>query len=160
MKMDYSTSYDKEVMARAQGVSLPVSVKQLREICHAIRGRSYAKAVRHLESVMKLERAIPYTRFNRGGTGHKPGVGPGRYPVKACGCVLEVLQSAKENAKQKGFNEAELVVRSAVAKQGPKTFHAGRKRGRKAKRSHVEIVVIQVKSVAVKDKETVGVGKK
>jgi len=51
-------------------------------------------------------------------------------------------------ASQKGLDTENLIVKSAVAKKGPKTFHYGRKRGTKAKRTHVEVVVESAKKNA------------
>jgi large subunit ribosomal protein L22 len=144
--MKYASAYDSEKMARAQAVALPVSFKQSAEICRHIRNKPYRTAIRILEQAISLEVAIPFTRFNRGGTGHRKGIGgPGRYPVKASTQLLKLLKSAYANASQKGLNTNELIVKSAVAKQGPKTPKYGRIRGRKAKRTHVEIVLLQAK---------------
>ncbi len=139
--MMYATKFDKDTMARAQGTSLPVSFKQSVEVCRFVKSRRYKDAVRLLEAVREMKTPVPYRTFNRGGTGHRKGMGPGRYPIKASGYVIKLLKSACANASQKGLDTESLVVKAAVAKQGPKTFHYGRKRGTKAKRTHIEIVL-------------------
>ncbi len=146
--MMYATKFDNETMARAQGISLPVSFKQSVEVCRFIKNRRYKDAVRLLEGVKELKTPVPYRTFNRGGTGHKKGMGPGRYPMKASGYIIKLLKSAYANASQKGLDTENLVVKAAVAKQGPKTFHYGRKRGIKAKRTHIEVIVESVKQKA------------
>lgn len=150
--MKYATKFDNETMARAQGISLPVSFKQSVEVCRFIKNRRYKDAVRMLEGVMEIKTPVPYRTFNRGGTGHRKGMGPGRYPQKASAYIIKLLKSAFANASQKGLDTESLVVKSAVAKQGPKTFHYGRKRGIKAKRTHVEVVVESVKKKAGEQK--------
>jgi len=143
--MMYTTNFNEKTMARAQAVSLPVSFKQSVEVCKFIRNRKYDQAVGLLESVMSMKIAVPYTRFNRGGTGHRPGMGPGRYPVTVCNYMLKLLRSVNANATQKGLDTNNLVIKTVVAKQGPKTPRYGRKRGRTAKRTHIEVVVEEVK---------------
>jgi large subunit ribosomal protein L22 len=141
----YTTSFNEKTMARAQAVSLPVSLKQSAEVCRFIRNRKYNQAIRLLESVVSMKTAVPYTRFNRGGTGHRPGMGPGRYPVKVCNQMLKLLRSVNANAIQKGLDTNSLVIKAVVAKQGPKVLKYGRKRGRIAKRTHIEIIVEESK---------------
>src|SRR3989338_4803370 len=136
--MKYSTEFDEKSMARAQGVGLAVSMKQSAEVCRFIKGKKYTDAVRLLEGTIAVKTPVPYTRFNRGGTGHRPKIGPGRYPVKSAGYILKLLKSAQANASQKSLNINSLVVKAAIAKQGPKTMHYGRARGRKAKKTQTQ----------------------
>jgi len=143
--MMYATKFDEKTMAKAQAVSLPISLKQSVEICKFIRNRKYDQAVTMLESVSRLEMPIPYTKFNRGGTGHRKSIGPGRYPVKTSLQVLKLLKSVNANARQKGLDTSSLIIKAAVAKQGSKTLKYGRKRGRRAKRTHIEIVLMATK---------------
>src|SRR3989338_6904514 len=102
--MMYATKYEEGKMARAQAVSLPVSFKQSAEICRFIKSKPYKRAVSMLEQVLSMEIAVPYTRYNRGGTGHRKGIGPGRYPIKVCTHLLRLLRSVHANASQKGLD--------------------------------------------------------
>tara|TARA_Y100000310_G_scaffold345606_1_gene467188 strand:+ start:12489 stop:13043 length:555 start_codon:yes stop_codon:yes gene_type:complete len=150
----YATkNFDKNTMAKAQSISLPVSLKQSVEVCKFIQNKKYSRAVKILEDVKLMKIAVPYTRFNRGGTGHRKGMGPGRYPVKVCGYMLKLLRSVHANAGQKGLDTNNLIVKSVIAKQGPKTSRYGRKRGRTAKRTHLEIVLVENKKKTVPKKE-------
>jgi len=143
----YSTKIE-ENMAKALGPSLPISLKQSVEVCSFIRGKDSNKAINLLEAVMQFKQAVPYKKFNRGGTGHrKGGMGPGRYPIKVSTHIIQLLKSAQQNARQKNL-DGDLIVKAAVAKQGPKTMRYGRKRGRTAKRTHIEIVLMQIKAKA------------
>ena len=78
--MKYATAYDEKTMAKAMGVALHISTKKTVELCTFIRGKELSKAVRLLEGVIKEDIAIPFRKYAKGGTGHKPGIGPGRYP--------------------------------------------------------------------------------
>ncbi|NCB17931.1 MAG: 50S ribosomal protein L22 [Synergistales bacterium] len=100
---------DPDVTAKAIGKELPISPKFSREICGMIRGRNVNDAMRMLEEVIELKRAVPLKRFNKR-VSHKPGVGPGRYPQKAAGAILQVLQSAVANAEYKGLDSEEMVI--------------------------------------------------
>ncbi len=129
--------------AKAVGVALPISYKHSYEITKAIRGLSLVKAKRFLADVIALRRAVPFTKFNRD-VGHKPGMAAGRYPVKACSFILELLESAEANAQFKGLSASDLVVKHISANKGPKSLRLGRRR-RSAKRAHVEIVLSEAK---------------
>ncbi len=153
MTNSYATKYEKESMARAIVVAAPLSFKQSIEVCKFIRNRKYTDAMRVLENVLTYTNAVPYTRYNQGGTGHKTGIGPGRYPQKVTQQLIKLLKSAYANAGQKGLNLSNLVVKAAVANQGPKAPHYGRARGRVAKRTHIEIVLMQTKPEDRKEKK-------
>ena len=150
--MKYAGAYDQEKMARVQGISLPVSFKQSVEICRLIKNKKYASAVRILEDVSEMKTPIPYRRYNRGGTGHRKGMGPGRFPVKTSSHILKLLKSAYSNANQKGLDTGSLVVSSAIAKKGPKTPRYGRNRGRIAKRTHIELTIASSSKKKAEDK--------
>lgn len=140
--MKYSTPYDEKKMARAMGVSLPISTKKSVELCSFIRGKDLDKAKRLVQGVIDEEIAVPFRKYNHGGTGHKPGhVGPGKYPKKVCEDVLDLLNQVRANAKNKGLDPANLTVTSILANKGAMAWHYGRQRRRRMKRTHIEIVV-------------------
>jgi len=149
----YATKINPETSAKAHGISLPISLKQSVEVCREIRNKKYKVAIKLLESVMTMDAHITYTRFNRGGTGHRKATGPGRYPQKVSGYMLKLLKSAHANANQKGLDVNNLLIKAAVAKQGPKVFRYGRHRGRTAKRTHIEIVLTQLTAKSPVKKE-------
>lgn len=134
----YSTELN-ENCAKAVGLALPVSRKHTTMICKAICGMSVPKAKQMLENVTKLKQAIPFPRYHTEGA-HRKGMGPGRYPVKACSQVLMLLKSAEANAQFKGLGTANLVIKHASAQKGPTTMSYGRQQ-RLAKRTHVELVL-------------------
>lgn len=127
-------------MARIVGTSLSISTKQAIEICSLLRRKNLSFAKRLLNEVIKGKQAIPFTRFNSD-MGHKPGIGPGRYPKKASQEILNLLEGVEANAQFRGINTADLIIEHICAHKAGKVMRYGRKRGRKAKRTHVEVMV-------------------
>lgn len=141
-KYKYSTEV-KENMAKAVGLSLPISSKVSREVCASIRGLSVDKAKALLERVITLDNAIGYSRYNQE-LPHQKNVGPGRFPVKASSFILSVIKSAEANAQFKGLSINNLVVKHVSAQRGAKTIRHGRSYN-KAKRTNIEIVLEEKK---------------
>ena len=137
--MKYATATDGKA-ARAYGRSLPISFKKSIEISNFIRGNKLATARQKLERVMKMKQAVPYRRYAKGGTGHKRNIGPGRYPIKTCAEFIRLLKSAEANAQQKGLDASKLYISAIVPKKAAGQWHYGRKRRRKMKVTHVEII--------------------
>jgi large subunit ribosomal protein L22 len=133
-----------EKQAKAVGINLPISTKISGEICRAIRGKNTKKAKTILDNAISMKKAIPYTRFNDD-IGHKPGMGPGRFPVKAAAQIKKMVESAEANARFKGMNADNLEIVSILAQKGPKTPRYGRQSRRLAKRTHIEIVLGEAK---------------
>ncbi|MAH01684.1 MAG: 50S ribosomal protein L22 [Candidatus Woesearchaeota archaeon] len=137
----YSTKdYNKENMARALGISLPISFKQSIEICNFIRNKDVIYAKRVLSEVIDHKSAIPFKRFNKG-VGHKKRISAGRYPKKASMGILNLINHVEANAQFKGLNTANLVIIHINANKASKVMHFGRKRSREAKRTNIEITV-------------------
>jgi large subunit ribosomal protein L22 len=130
--------YDGKTMARAVGVSLPISFKQAREICHLLKNKRVDDAKKILNRVLEKKQAVPFGRFNRD-VGHKPGrIAAGRYPQKASGEILELVNSVEANANNKGLGNTSIIHMNSH--KAPSHPRAGRTDG-EGKRSHVEIVV-------------------
>ncbi len=134
--------YDKESMARAVGMNMPISHKSAIEICNYVKGKKLQRVKEVLQQVIKKKVAIPYKRFT-GGAGHRHGIGSGKYPVKASQNILAVLENAEINAQQKGLNTANLIIRHISSQGGSRQPHYGRHRGRKFKRTHVEVMLAE-----------------
>lgn len=132
-----------EKTARAYGSALPISTKQSIEICNFIRGKNLNKAIAHLKRVLEMKGAIPYKRFTDG-VGHKPGIASGRYPQKASKHILELLESVKSNASVKNLDTDNLRITHLVANKASRPWRYGRQKRRKAKRTHVEIIVKEI----------------
>lgn len=143
MAYRYSTKIG-ENMAMAVSQSLPVSRKLSTQVCRFVKGMPIVKAKQALHDVMKFKRAVPMKRYYNE-TAHKTGMAVGRYPVKACQQVLNVIESAEANAQFKGLSSADLIVYHAVAQKGPTMRGQGRTGGY-MKRTHVEIVLSSSKA--------------
>jgi large subunit ribosomal protein L22 len=148
--VNYSIKMD-ENMACAAGVNIRASQKYCIQIANAIRGKKIDKAKTFLNNVINMKQAVPMTRFN-GDVGHKTKIGPGRFPVKACAAVLNVVETAEANARFKGLNVPSLVVYHISTKKGSDDWHYGRKRRRQIKQCHVEVVLKETEK-AVKGKK-------
>ena len=89
-------------MKRFAGATWPISTKKSIELANFLRFRDLVQAKGLLENVKIKNVAVPMRRYNKD-TGHKPGIGPGRYPLNAAKEFLFLLKSAESNAKQKNW---------------------------------------------------------
>ena len=144
-------TYDKERMARAVGIALPISFKQSVEICSFIKNKDVSYAKKILQNVSEKKFAIPFKRFIRD-LGHKKKIGPARYPVKASKQFMKLVQDVEANAQFKGLNTSSLIITHVNANKSSKTWRFGRKSRRKMKRTNVEIVVKEVSNADTKKK--------
>ncbi|MBI5389430.1 50S ribosomal protein L22 [Candidatus Woesearchaeota archaeon] len=144
--------YDKEHMARVVGRDLSISTRQSVEVCHFIRGRNLQWAKQYLQDVIAMKKPIPFKRYNKD-VGHKKGdFAAARYPQNCSTAILALLNSVEANAQEKGLNTANLVIKHSCAHMASRPFHTGRFRGRKMKRSHVEVVVVEMAKEQKKEK--------
>ena len=133
-------NYEKENMARAAGVALPISFKQSVEICTFIKNKNINEAKKLLQNVAEKKLAVPFTRYNSD-LSHKKKIGPGRYPEKASKTFIKLIEDVEANAQFKGLNTSNLVISHISAHKAGKAWHYGRKTRRKMKRTNVEIFV-------------------
>lgn len=91
--------------SQARGSDLRVHFKNTRETAFALRKMNLQKAKRYLEDVLGRKRCIPFHRFtgcigrtaqakNEGSTTRQ-----GRWPVKSCEFLLNLLKNAESNAE-------------------------------------------------------------
>ncbi|MBS3138088.1 50S ribosomal protein L22 [Candidatus Woesearchaeota archaeon] len=135
--------------AKAVGRDLPISMKHSVEVCAFVKGKDLQHAKQLLKEVIVLKRAVPYYRFNQD-LGHKKGMASGRYPQKTAKEILKVIESAEVNAQFKGMNTSRLRIAHLAAHLASRPFQSGRHRGRKMKRTHIEVIVQEYKK---QDKE-------
>lgn len=126
--------------AKVTGKDLPVSFKDCIEIGNFVRGMKTKKAITKLENVVNQKVAVPMKRFNFD-RGHKKGMGAGRYPVKAAGEIIKLIKSAEANAQNQGLITESLFIKEFIANKGAAQWHYGRKIRRKAKKTHIKIVL-------------------
>jgi len=138
----YNVEYNPEKMARACKRNVPISHKFAREIGKEIKGKKLEKAKRYLEEVIEMKRPVPITRYNSD-LAHKPGVGPGRYPVNTAKEILDLLNSVEKNAQNKGLDVKNLYIVSFLVMKGSKFFRPRRRdmAGQRRKNTHISVVV-------------------
>lgn len=140
MKNRYPVKIEKESTGHSTGIDLGISSKLSIEIATLIRGMDVKKAKKRLEEIISMKIALPLTRFNND-VGHKPKMGPGRYPLKASTQILKLIESAESNARDKGLNINDLYIFHISANRAAQQWKYGRQRRRKAKRTKVQIVL-------------------
>ena len=143
-----SLKIDEEGIAKASGRDLRISPKAAREICRTIRGMSLNEVRRFLQDVIAKRTAVPYRRYNKE-VPHRAGIQgwySGRYPVKAAGVLLKILNGLEANAEDRGLDTERLKLIHAVAHRGrfikryiPRAF--GRSSPRFDQLCHVEFAV-------------------
>ena len=138
--------------AKAVMHSLPFSTKQGKEICNFLRYKKTAFAKEFLEKVVVLKTPVPY-KIAVKDLGHKPGIGPGRFPQKAAGFFLQAVQSVEANAQYKGLDVNSLVISKILVNKAAIPF-TGKRQQVKSKRTHIEIEVEERKNAAGKKKAT------
>jgi large subunit ribosomal protein L22 len=117
MVSGYTATSDPDVSAKALGKEMPISPKFAREVAGMIRGMKLETARQALEDVIDKKRPVPLKRYNKR-VSHKPGVGPGRYPVKVAKHMLRVLNSAASNAEFKGLDMSNLAISTITVSRG------------------------------------------
>ena len=144
----YTTVSDPDTSAKALSKEQPVSPKFAREVAGMIRGMKVDTARQALEDVIDKKRAVPLKRYNKR-VSHKPGVGPGRYPVKAAKAILGVLDSAASNAEYKGLDVSNMAIATiSVARGRTIPGHMPRAHGRATQWNqetvNIEIIISEV----------------
>ena len=125
-----------------------ISTKSSIEICNFIRNKAVNKAKKICAQVIDKKMAIPFKRF-KGNIAHKKGIGPGSYPIKACGQILQLIKSAEANAQNMGMGK-DLFLAHISASKGGKQWHFGRKRRRLMKRTNIKIILKEIQKKEVK----------
>lgn len=149
-KYKYTIRVLGENRAKAVGRALPVSTKQAIEVCNFIKNMPLEKAKAFLGRVVEKKIAVPARKIRK--ASHKKGIGPGRYPIKASKEILGLLNEVEANAQHKGLS-GELKIAIICANKSSTSWHFGRKRRRKTKRTNIEIVVEEVKKKEIKQKK-------
>ena len=132
-----------EKTARAALLDMSISTKDSIEICNKLRKMNLEKATAFLERVVLKKEAVSFRRFTNG-AGHKSGIGSGKYPISASKSFLSLLNLAKANALDKGLSE-DLKISLILAQKASTPWRYGRHRGRKAKRTHLQIQLEEIK---------------
>jgi large subunit ribosomal protein L22 len=139
--MTHAYMQDLPKSARAMGKDLPISPKVAIELCSFLRGKNVDTAVQTLKRVQKKAQAVPYRRFGSA-AGHKSGMAAGRYPIKAAGEFLKLLENAKANASNAGLT-GDLVITHLAANRASEPFRNRAKFRVTFKRTHVEVALTE-----------------
>merc|ERR1712110_593788 len=139
---------------KARGSDLRVHFKNTRESAMAIRGLELAEAKDYLEKVVEMKMCIPFRRFC-GGVGRTAQAknvgstnGQGRWPVKSCRFLLDLLKNAESNAELKGLDTEGIYIKhiqvNRAQQQRRRTYRAhGRINPYMSSPCHVEMVLCQ-----------------
>jgi len=131
----------KEHSASVIGRDLPISTKKSIEVCNFIRGKTVSNSKKILLNVLDEKIAIPFKRFNKD-RGHKAGkIAAGAYPKNVCNEIIKLLNSVESNAHDKGLDTNNLFIKAIIVNKASAPWHYSRLRGRKMKRTHIEIIV-------------------
>jgi len=117
---DYAfQNYDSTRHVRASMREKQISHKHAREIAVKIKGLSLEKARDYLQSVVRLQRAVPFKRY-KNQVGHKsdPKVMSGRYPIKSAIEFIKLLDNLESNAEYKGMDLERLKIINATVHKG------------------------------------------
>lgn len=141
-------------MAKAVIRNVPSSVRDLYNVCKAIRGMKLNDAKQFLNNVLEEKEALPFWRYSHGSS-HKANISPkwkvknGRYPKKAVQYVLKVLENAENNANSKGLDMDNLKIQHIAVHKGiiikrfmPRAF--GRSTRKYRYTSNIEVVLAEV----------------
>jgi large subunit ribosomal protein L22 len=111
---------DPDKTAIASGRDLRIKPKTAREICNHIKGMKLEEAKTFLVDVIDKKQAVPYYRY-RGKVPHRKqlsGHDAGRFPEKAAGEILKILDSVEANAEFKGLYADRLRIVHMAAHRG------------------------------------------
>ncbi|NLV25944.1 MAG: 50S ribosomal protein L22 [Methanomicrobiales archaeon] len=119
-RFDYSNQVTGKDIARGRVNEAPVSPKHAIEIARFINGMKLDDASAYLQSVVALEKPIPFKRFNRNVPHRKGLVGwdAGRYPQKASRVYLRLLNNVRKNAEYNGLEGEHLRIVHVCANRG------------------------------------------
>merc|ERR1712211_48415 len=91
-----------------------VHFKNTRETAQAIKKMPLHRANKYLKNVIAHKEIVPFRRF-MGGVGRHAqakahGTSQGRWPLKSCEFLLQLLKNAESNAEFKGLDPDHLVI--------------------------------------------------
>lgn len=131
--------------ATGKGLNLPISTKYSIEIAREIMKKPTEKAKKILQDCIDKKIPIAVKRFTEG-AGHKRGdIAAGKYPVKASKEILKILNQVEANARDKGLDSKQLIISEIKADKASNTPRYGRRRGIRARRTHIKITLKEYK---------------
>jgi len=151
MGISYSVDADPEKTAKAMLRERHMSHKHSKEIAREIKGKTVGDAREYLEAVIDGDRSVPFRSHNTG-VGHRSdidGWDAGRYPEKASGAFLDLLENVGANAEHGGFEPDPMTIKHVAAhkvgeSQGRKPRAMGRATAWNTPEVDVEMIVEEI----------------
>ena len=144
----YTTVVDPDKTAKAYGYELHCSLKDSKNLAHALRGKKTQDAKKYLEEIIDLKRPLPALTHKRK-RAHQKGIGPGSFPQKAAKYMLKTLENAENNAEYKGFDVENMRI-IHISAYGGRIIRGimpraqGRATDKNTKTTNIEIIVEEV----------------
>ncbi|VWU52085.1 60S ribosomal protein L17, putative, partial [Hepatocystis sp. ex Piliocolobus tephrosceles] len=145
--------------AKGAGLDLRVHFKNTFETARAIRRMKLLAAKKYLNDVIEQKRCVPFRRYN-GGVGRTSQAKEfkhtqGRWPVKSCKFLLNVLDNVQANAEAKNLEVGKLkIIHIMVNKARPgrrRTFKAhGRINPFMSSPCHIQVIARECSKPAKK----------
>ena len=146
VKKRYTAEFEGKT-ARGMLVNAPISTKFAREVATAIRGMKLSEAKDYLQRVLKHKDWIPVRRYNKKVAhrrGVKDGIKTGRFMDKTVSYFLKLIRNVESNAEAEGIDAQNARIIHIWVGKGYRRLKrqpGGRYRIRRAKSTHVEMVV-------------------
>ncbi|SCM11468.1 60S ribosomal protein L17, putative [Plasmodium chabaudi adami] len=145
--------------AKAAAVDLRVHFKNTYETARAIRRMNLLEAKKYLNAVIEKKRCVPFRRYN-GGVGRTNQAKEfnhtqGRWPIKSCKFLLNVLDNVQANAESKNLDIGKLkIIHIMVNRARPgrrRTFKAhGRINPFMSSPCHIQVIAREITKPAKK----------
>jgi large subunit ribosomal protein L22 len=144
----------KKELAYIYGKDLPLSYKTSGAVCRFIKNKNPSEAIKELEQVIRMKRAIPFRGEVPHRKGLKKGYARGRYPIKTSEYFIKLLKSLISNAKTNLLDTEKIRIVIVKADKASSPIRGTRMAyGRKRfKRSNIYIEVKEVDIKHHKDK--------
>ncbi|PSP55070.1 50S ribosomal protein L22 [Halobacteriales archaeon QS_1_67_19] len=117
MGISYSVDADPDTTAKGMLRERHMSHKHSKAIAREIKGMTAAEAREYLQQVIDGEQSVPFKQHNSG-VGHRSdidGWDAGRFPEKASGAFLDLVENVVNNADQQGFDGEEMEIMHVAA---------------------------------------------
>ncbi len=142
------TGLDPDRTVKCAGRELRISPKAAVELCRTIRGMKLPEAKKLLERVIEGKQAVAYRRYKKEVPHKRQLAEPfyaGRFPQKAAGKLLRLLEELEANAEYRNLDAERLRIIHAASQRGPKVPRRnprafGRSDLLRAAMTHIELV--------------------
>jgi len=117
------TGLDPDRTVKCAGRELRISPKAAVELCRTIRGMKLPEAKKLLERVIEKKQAIAYRRYKKEVPHKRQLAEPffaGRFPQKAAGRLLHLLEELEANAEYRNLDIDRLRIVHAASQRGTK----------------------------------------